>query len=98
MFAYTNYSSLAIGSYNRYGWNGVHEWYYTLFCMTWLQSSNILNIYLEHSLLIQSARPALGTVEPLFHGETASVGFKSLHQQIVDSSKMIVAFVLERLQ
>lgn len=26
------------------------------------------------------------------------MGFESLHQQVIDSSKMIVTFVLERLQ
>lgn len=54
--------------------------------------------YLEDGLLSHSAWPALSTVEPLFHRETASVGLESLHQQVIDSSKMIVTFVLERLQ
>lgn len=49
-------------------------------------------------MLSHSAWPALSAVEALLHRETASVGLEPLHQQEVDSSKMIVAFVLERLQ
>ena len=53
--------------------------------------------YLDYGLLRDGARAALGGTEPLLYGEAAPVGLQSLHQQVIDSSKMVVTFVLERL-
>ena len=53
--------------------------------------------YLDDSLLGDGAGPALAYVKPLLHRETAAVGIETLHQQVVDSSKVVVTLVLERL-
>lgn len=53
--------------------------------------------YLDDGLLGNCAGPSLAGVEPLFDGETAAMGLESLHQQVIDSSKVVVAFVLQRL-
>lgn len=53
---------------------------------------------LDDGLLGDGAGPALAGVEPLFHGEAAAMGLEPLHQQVVDSSEVVVAFVLQRLE
>lgn len=54
--------------------------------------------HLDHRLLGDGAGPPLASVQTLLDGETAAVGFEALHQQVVDSSKVVVAFVLQRLE
>lgn len=54
--------------------------------------------YLDDRLFGDGAGPALAGIEPLFDGEAAAMGLQTLHQQIVDSSKVVVAFVLQRLE
>lgn len=54
--------------------------------------------HLDDRLLGNGARPALAGVEPLFHGEAAAMGLEPLHQQVVDGGKVVVAFVLQRLE
>ena len=53
--------------------------------------------YLDDSLLGDGAGPSLAGVEPLFDREAAAMGLEPLHQQVIDSSKVVVAFVLQRL-
>lgn len=53
--------------------------------------------YLDNSLLGDGAGAALADVQTLFHRETAAMRLQPLHQQVVDSSKVVIAFVLERL-
>ncbi len=53
--------------------------------------------YLDNSLLSDGARAALADVQTLFHRETAAMCFQPLHKQVVDSSKVVIAFVLKRL-
>ena len=53
--------------------------------------------YLDDSLLGDGAGPALVYVKPLLHRKAAAVGLETLHQQVVDSSKVVVTLVLERL-
>lgn len=53
--------------------------------------------YLGDSLFGDGAGPSLAGVEPLFDGEATAMGLEALHQQVVDSSKVVVAFVLQRL-
>lgn len=53
--------------------------------------------YLDNSLLSDGARAALADVQTLFHRETAAMRFQPLHKQVVDSSKVVIAFVLKRL-
>lgn len=54
--------------------------------------------YLDDSLFGDGAGPSLAGVEPLFDGEAAAMGLEPLHQQVVDSSEVVVAFVLQRLE
>lgn len=54
--------------------------------------------YLDDSLFGDGAGPPLAGVEPLFDGEAAAMGLEPLHQQVVDGSKVVVAFVLQRLE
>ena len=54
--------------------------------------------YLDDSLFGDGAGPPLARVEPLFDWEAAAMGLEPLHQQVVDSSKVVVAFVLQRLE
>lgn len=54
--------------------------------------------YLDNSLFSDGAGPSLAGIKPLFDGEAAAVGLEPLHQQVVDSSKVVVALVLERLE
>lgn len=54
--------------------------------------------HLDHRLLGDGAGPPLASVQTLLDGEAAAVGFEALHQQVVDSSKVVVAFVLQRLE
>jgi len=54
--------------------------------------------YLDDGLFGDGAGPPLAGVEPLVHGEAAAVGLEPLHQQVVDGGKVVVAFVLERLE
>lgn len=80
------------------------------FCSSWFQYlhfyTNAISIclgrlhrwgYLDNSLLSDGARAALAGVQTLFHRETAAMRFQPLHKQVVDSSKMVIAFVLKRL-
>lgn len=80
------------------------------FCFSWFQYlhfyTNAISIclgrlhrwgYLDNSLLCDGARAALAGVQTLFHRETAAMRFQPLHKQVVDSSKVVIAFVLERL-
>lgn len=54
--------------------------------------------YLDDRLLGDGAGPSLAGVEPLFDREAAAMRLEPLHQQIIYSSKVVVAFVLERLE
>lgn len=54
--------------------------------------------YLDDRLFGDGAGPPLVSIEPLFHGEAAAMGLEPLHQQVVDGSKVVVAFVLQRLK
>lgn len=80
------------------------------FCSSWFQYLHFYAIaisiclgrlhrwgYLDNSLLSDGARAALAGVQTLFHRETAAMRFQALHKQVVDSSKVVIAFVLERL-
>lgn len=80
------------------------------FCCSWFQYlhfyTNAISIclgrlhrwgYLDNSLLSDGARAALAAVQTLFHRETAAMRFQPLHKQVVDSSKVVIAFVLKRL-
>lgn len=62
-------------------------------------SESLLNsrAHLDDCLLSNGAWPPLAGVEPLFDGEAASMCLEPLNQQVVDSSKVVVAFVLQRL-
>lgn len=80
------------------------------FCSSWFQYlhfyTNAISIclgrlhrwgYLDNSLLSDGARAALAGVQTLFHRETAAMRFQPLHKQVIDSSKVVIAFVLKRL-
>ena len=54
--------------------------------------------YLDDRLLSNGAGASLSGIQPLFDREAAAMGFKPLHQQVIDSSKVVVAFVLQRLE
>lgn len=54
--------------------------------------------YLDDSLFGNGAGPSLAGVEPLFDREAAAMGLEPFHQQVVDSSKVVIAFVLQRLK
>ena len=54
--------------------------------------------YLDDGLFGDGAGPALAGIESLFDGEAAAMGLEPFHQQVVDSSKVVVAFVLQRLE
>lgn len=54
--------------------------------------------YLNDGLLCDGAGPSLPGVEPLFDREAAAMCLEPFHQQVVDSSEVIVAFVLQRLE
>lgn len=54
--------------------------------------------YLNDSLFGDGAGPTLAGVKPLFDGEAAAMRLQSLHQQVVDSSKVVVTFVLQSLE
>lgn len=53
--------------------------------------------HLDYCLFSNGAWTPLAGVEPLFDGEAASMCLESLDQQVVNSSKVVVAFVLQRL-
>lgn len=54
--------------------------------------------YLGDSLFRDGAGTPLASVESLFNREAAAMGLETLHQQVVDCSKVVVAFVLQRLK
>lgn len=54
--------------------------------------------HLGYGLLSNGAWAALASVKSLLHREATSMGFESLHQQVIDSSKVVVALVLQRLE
>lgn len=68
-----------------------------LFFGAYIRSSKSLSnshTHLDDCLFSYGARPPLAGVEPLFHGEATSMRLEPLDQQVVDSSKVVVAFVL----
>lgn len=70
-------------------------------CISWFicnKKNKTPGAHLDHRLLGDGAGPPLASVQALLDGETAAVGFEALHQQVVDSSKVVVAFVLQRLE
>lgn len=54
--------------------------------------------YLNNSLFGNGAGPSLPGVQSLFDREAAPMCLEPFHQQVVDSSKVVVAFVLQRLE
>lgn len=62
------------------------------------RNASIPRSYLDDSLFGNGAGSSLAGVEPLFDREAAAMGLQPLHQQVIDSSKVVVAFVLQRLQ
>lgn len=54
--------------------------------------------YLDNSLFRNGAGPSLAGIKPLFDGEAAAMCLEPLNQQVVDSSEVVVAFVLQRLR
>lgn len=54
--------------------------------------------YLNNGLFGDGAGPSLPGVEPLFDREATAMRLEPFHQQVVDGSKVVVAFVLQRLQ
>lgn len=67
------------------------------FCAYMCSSKEPLKLphtHLDDCLFSYGARPPLAGVEPLFHGEATSMRLEPLDQQVVDSSKVVVAFVL----
>lgn len=54
--------------------------------------------YLDDRLFSDGAGPSLAGVEPLLDREAAAMRLEPLHQQIIYSSEVVVAFVLERLE
>lgn len=54
-----------------------------------------LSRYLDDGLFSDGAGAPLAGVEPLFNGEAAAVRLEPLNQQVVYSSKVVVAFVLQ---
>lgn len=54
--------------------------------------------YLGDSLFSDRAGPPLTCIQSLLYREAAAVGLEPLHQQVVDGGKVVVAFVLQRLE
>lgn len=54
--------------------------------------------YLNNSLFGDGARSSLPGVKPLFDRKAAPMRLEPFHQQVVDCSKVVVAFVLQRLE
>lgn len=54
--------------------------------------------HLNDSLFSDGAGSSLPGVKPLFDREAAPMCLEPFHQQVVDSSKVVVAFVLQRLE